>query len=1635
MKSFIEVIKEADDVQARLKFIQDPKSPTKSIAGFLRNPDPTIKNAAQEELKRRRDAGDQEAGSSIQPPKDPSMHSATTQVGGDSAQKETKTKEVEPNNIAPSKKGDTGRQILNNLSKGKTISGDSPNAIELNPKYIIRADGIKEEKAPGKTVVFSFGRMNPPTIGHEKLVRVIEREAKLVGGTPRLYLSRTEGDTKNPLPYSKKNKFAKLAFPIVKDTPANMMPSGFIGLLKHLEDQFNDVVIVVGSDRLANIKKLAERYNGTEYKYNTIKVVSAGERDPDEEGAAGMSASKMRQAVKDGKMAAFKAGLPSRLKGVAKTIFDELSKSLQEEFELDEAVLTTAQRLKRRQVMRRSKGRIRAGQKRSIRRKANMKQISRRSRRIAIRLIRKRILRGKKYSNLSLSSRQAVDRIVARRKVAIGRIAKRIEPKLRRSEASRKSGGGYKSISLSSQPKKKLREGMSRDNLIQVVTEMFNQIAEEVRIPLSGLEMATLRRKCNESNNSFQTLRTVFDRGVASWHTGLREDSTPQQWGFARVNSFIANGKTRFTADRDLLEADDTKKHETIAIIKDPDTPSKEIVGRLNSDDQQIRDAADQELKKRRDKGDKEAGAALDDRDQESADTSAAQPAEPAQPQTAQQDQAAEMLPQQPAVLRNPQTTAALANALADKIAPPSTPQTSAPLANAKADTLVPQPARETPLSTQEIEARASRAPIKKVEKAVEAGTSNQDFDAEDLDKERLPPRGVVEKYSSPETFALLETKEQKISAWDEINDAKSDLSAQLYALDSSDPDDAEIVKKLKKEYGINAIKDIKKEIEDQLAKLEASHEALGRVKQDPLTDNIINERRTEYKITDKRVVKDGTHIKLLTEANDIVSTLLTGAIESNPDYSVAGNLGSSFNEVSSGTGHSFAVENNLDLTNMDDHMKMACHVFNSNLENGKIPNGSKLDLLGKKAKSSLPDGVKSKNVSDFGARLKKHCGESVDQLNKAQLLTLFVATEMAKSKTISTQRDMKKLGWNAADLQSTTLAGARIEKQHLIKSLKEYKKNGATYVVTGGNPPRHLDIDQAITYAQNGGGGQNSSDTTILIHNNKTGEIYFRQTSDKSNPQDQTGNTTVNAKHNRMKSMLEANRLAGVITEQQYKESIARVEKAQADLSESIKTIISSKSGFVGNIHAYLSSGDKNAVEATRKAFEELGKAGKDKKKYYNTVLAHYDKLAKQGVPGFKPNATENEKFKKVIAHINDNPGLDSRDKLAPSADLMKAIQNLSKEKNWQTKDKPNFGDSAADKATAEAIFRSEELLEESLNEVHPDMGSELVEREQLERCHLLPAVDGALTPSGNPQSSGAFDIALGWCSPTIEDWRECTGLTNMADLHKNTRVKKTVISKTGGYGSRMVQVNNKDVVQDITSDKNPEELGRGVVVDKVRTRGDIKTWSSVQTLEKNVTDCLSKKYPQTDYSDGSKNESFLSFGEFLSEGPLSPIPKTAKPNLFHGNYGGKGNRGGEPVDKLDQAFQKHDTGYHYTPDSKKRLKHDKSLVKATSSIVKDKSQPIKTRVKAGMATALFKTKLALKKNVKEQTITPKYTGDENSWYLDASGQKVRVFSQADLKYPENVDGFLKNPTRQKDIGKMMSMTDFLKTQPEKKK
>lgn len=107
------------------------------------------------------------------------------------------------------------------------------------------------------------------------------------------------------------------------------------------------------------------------------------------------------------------------------------------------------------------------------------------------------------------------------------------------------------------------------------------------------------------------------------------------------------------------------------------------------------------------------------------------------------------------------------------------------------------------------------------------------------------------------------------------------------------------------------------------------------------------------------------------------------------------------------------------------------------------------------------------------------------------------------------------------------------------------------------------------------------------------------------------------------------------------------------------------------------------------------------------------------------------------------------------------------------------------------------------------------------------------------------------------------------------------------------------------------------------------------------------------------------IPFKQFLNEGPLSSIPaqKGINRNFFHGNYGGFGNRGGKPVDKLDVEFQKHDTGYYHSKKPEDKKRHDAALVKSTGKLVKDKSLPLITRAKAGMAHTYFKAKSTLDK------------------------------------------------------------------------
>lgn len=190
----------------------------------------------------------------------------------------------------------------------------------------------------GNTAAVAFGRMNPPTIGHQKLVDAVLKQK---ADAHFLFVSQTHKSTgknktrlENPLPFDVKLGFIQQAFPNIDIGDTSV--STAIGLLQFLEKQgFDNVIFVGGSDRVASFTELFNNQNGVDYNLKSIKVVSSGSRDPDAEGADGMSASKMRAAAIANDFDAFKTGLPAGLSGDAEEIFAAVRQGLEPWLEND----------------------------------------------------------------------------------------------------------------------------------------------------------------------------------------------------------------------------------------------------------------------------------------------------------------------------------------------------------------------------------------------------------------------------------------------------------------------------------------------------------------------------------------------------------------------------------------------------------------------------------------------------------------------------------------------------------------------------------------------------------------------------------------------------------------------------------------------------------------------------------------------------------------------------------------------------------------------------------------------------------------------------------------------------------------------------------------------------------------------------------------------------------------------------------------------------------------------------------------------------------------------------------------------------------------------------------------------------
>ena len=184
----------------------------------------------------------------------------------------------------------------------------------------------------GKTAVLTYGRFNPPTVGHAKLVDKVLS----IPGDHFIVVSHSQDNKKNPLFADEKVALLQTMYPgkNIFTAASKESPTVITAAINLYNQGYTDLIIVVGADRVESFTTLFNQYNGKfnaagiGYKFKSIKIVSAGERDPDADGAEGMSASKMREAAMADDIDSFIEGLDPSLHPIAPMIMGTVKERL-----------------------------------------------------------------------------------------------------------------------------------------------------------------------------------------------------------------------------------------------------------------------------------------------------------------------------------------------------------------------------------------------------------------------------------------------------------------------------------------------------------------------------------------------------------------------------------------------------------------------------------------------------------------------------------------------------------------------------------------------------------------------------------------------------------------------------------------------------------------------------------------------------------------------------------------------------------------------------------------------------------------------------------------------------------------------------------------------------------------------------------------------------------------------------------------------------------------------------------------------------------------------------------------------------------------------------------------------------------
>ena len=416
-------------------------------------------------------------------------------------------------------------------------------------------------EAPGKgEVVFTFGRFNPPTTGHEKLINKV----KSVAGSNdyKIFPSYSQNQNKDPLPHSLKvaymrKMFSRHARNIVADKKAITA----MNIAVSLYDQgYTELTMVVGSDRVKEFERLLTTYNGVSgkrhgfYNFKKIKVVSAGDRDPDADDVSGMSASKMRQAAVDGKVQEFESGVPKGFRD-ARKLYRDVRKHMGIREEKDMGIMNDYESLRDAYLT----GKIwnigdiveaNNVQGKIIQRGTNYVAFKDETNKVHKAWLND-INEDKVKQDKDIKDREGTQPAKYYAKDAEGdKMSK--ATKQARARHFAKYGKKNDDMDKNYKPAPGDAGGKTKPS---VHTKKYQQMFGKESVDKLNEKIDGLVKKADKSGMPYSVLKKVYDRGMAAWKTGHRPGTTPQQWAFARVNSFITKSSgTWGGADKDLAK-------------------------------------------------------------------------------------------------------------------------------------------------------------------------------------------------------------------------------------------------------------------------------------------------------------------------------------------------------------------------------------------------------------------------------------------------------------------------------------------------------------------------------------------------------------------------------------------------------------------------------------------------------------------------------------------------------------------------------------------------------------------------------------------------------------------------------------------------------------------------------------------------------------------------------------------------------------------------------------------------------------------------------------------------------------------------------------------------------------------------